>query len=73
MQVGLSDYSMGTVYMRSRNNKSVEEKSSKKYDDVSEYYEYLKDKYSCLTNPSYKVTISPAFCRSVLKILKRLN
>ena len=30
MQVGLSDYSMGTVYMRSMNNKSVEEKSSKK-------------------------------------------
>lgn len=52
MQVGLSDYSMGTVYMRSMNNKSVEEKSSKKYDDVSEYYEYLKDKYSCLTDPS---------------------
>ncbi len=67
MQVGLSDYSMGTVYMRSRNNKSVEEKSSKKYDDVSEYYEYLKDKYSCLTDPSYKVTISPAFLQKCIK------
>ncbi len=67
MQVGLSDYSMGTVYMRSMNNKSVEEKSSKKYDDVSEYYEYLKDKYSCLTDPSYKVTISPAFLQKCIK------
>ena len=61
MQVGLSDYSMGTVYMRSRNNKSVEEKSSKKYDDVSEYYEYLKDKYSCLTDPGYKPKIPNNF------------
>ena len=67
MQVGLSDYAMGNVYMRSMNHKSVEEKSSKKYDDVSAYYAYLKDKYSCLTDPDYKVTISPAFLEKCIK------
>lgn len=34
---------------------------TQKYSNVSEYYEYLKDKYPCLTASNYKVTISPAY------------
>lgn len=73
MQVGLSGYSMGNVYMRNMDNKNVEEKSGKKYSDVSEYYAYLKDKYSCLTDPSYKVTISPAFLEKCIKDPKKAD
>lgn len=48
-------------------NNHVRENWRKRYSDVSEYFAYLKDKYPCLSDPDYKVTISPAYLKKCIK------
>lgn len=68
MQVELNNSRIGNSYeARKADNKNVEEKPGKKYSNVSEYYAYLEDKYSCLTASNYKVNISPAYLEKCIK------
>lgn len=53
--------------MEKIDTKKAEKKTEDKYDSVSAYEAYLKDKYSCLTAPDYKVTISPAYLEKCIK------
>ena len=47
--------------MKRGNNKNVNDASDKQYNNVSEYYDYLKNKYKCLSDSAYKVNISPVY------------
>lgn len=68
MQVGLNNYQIGNSNVAERaDNKKVEKKTEDKYASVSAYQAYLKDKYSCLSAPDYKVTISPAYLEKCIK------
>lgn len=68
MQVGLNNYQIGNSnVMEKIDTKKAEKKTDDKYDSVSAYEAYLKDKYPCLTAPDYKVTISPAYLEKCIK------
>lgn len=68
MQVGLNNYQIGNSNVAEMaGNKNVEKKTEDKYASVSAYQAYLKDKYSCLSAPDYKVTISPAYLEKCIK------
>ena len=68
MQVGLNNYQFGNSNVVERaDNKKAEKETEDKYASVSAYQAYLKDKYPCLTAPSYKVTISPAYLKKCIK------
>ena len=68
MQVELNNSQIGNIFeARKTDNKNMEKKSGKKYTNVSEYYAYLEDKYSCLTASNYKVNISPAYLEKCIK------
>ncbi len=67
-QVGLSNYQIGNSNVAERaDNKKAEKKTEDKYASVSAYQAYLKDKYSCLSAPDYKVTISQAYLEKCIK------
>lgn len=53
--------------MKKRDNKNADNVSDKQYNSVSEYYDYLKNKYQCLSDSSYKVSISPAYLEKCMK------
>ena len=53
--------------MKKRNNKNADNVSDKQYNSVSEYYDYLKNKYQCLSDSSYKVSISLAYLAKCMK------
>ena len=68
MQVGLNNYQIGNSNVMERaDNKKTEKKTEDKYASVSAYQAYLKDKYSCLSAPDYKVTISPAYLEKCIR------
>lgn len=68
MQVGLNNYPIGNSnVMEKTDTKKAEKKTEDKYASVSAYQAYLKDKYSCLSAPDYKVTISPAYLEKCIK------
>lgn len=68
MQVGLSNYQIGNSnVMEKADAKKAEKKTEDKYASVSAYQAYLKDKYSCLSAPDYKVTISPVYLEKCIK------
>ena len=68
MQVGLNNYQFGNSnVMEKTDTKKAEKKTEDKYASVSAYQAYLKDKYSCLSAPYYKVTISPAYLEKCIK------
>ena len=68
MQVGLNNYQIGNSnVLENVDAKKAEKKTEDKYASVSAYQAYLKDKYSCLSAPDYKVTISPAYLEKCIK------
>lgn len=68
MQVGFNNYQIGNSnVMEKADNKKAEKKTEDKYASVSAYQAYLKDKYSCLSAPDIKVTISPAYLEKCIR------
>ncbi|MBD5547811.1 MAG: hypothetical protein HDQ97_10495 [Lachnospiraceae bacterium] len=47
--------------------KSMENVREKKYSTVSEYYDYLKKEYKCLSDGNYTVNISPEYLEKCIK------
>lgn len=68
MRVDTNRYLIKNNYnMKKRDNKNADNISDKQYNSVSEYYDYLKNKYQCLSDSSYKVSISPAYLEKCMK------
>lgn len=68
MRVDTNRYLFENSYnMKKRDNKNADNVSDKQYNSVSEYYDYLKNKYQCLSDSCYKVSISPAYLEKCMK------